>query len=56
MSKPEDFKAPFNNTDLTMFFSFDNERQLRIENNSEILRWLKEVIKISRKQCLLLRA
>ena len=38
MSKLEDFKARFSNPDLTIPFSFDNERQQRIENNTEILR------------------
>ena len=35
-SKLEDFKARFSNPDLTTTFSFDNERQQRIENNTEI--------------------
>ena len=53
MSKLKDFKARFSNTDLTVLFSFDNERQLEIENNSEILKWLIEVIITCGKQCLL---
>ena len=38
MPKLEDFKARFSNPDLTVPFSFDNERQQRIENNTGILR------------------
>ena len=56
MSKLEDFKARFSNPDLTIPFSFDNERQQRIENNTEILRWVIEVIITCGKQCLPLRA
>ena len=56
MSKLEDFKAEFSNPDLTIPFSFDNERQQRIENNTEILRRVMEVFITCGKQCLLLRA
>ena len=38
MSKLEDFKARFSNPALNVPFSFDNESQQRIENNTEILR------------------
>ena len=38
MPKLEDFEARFSNPDLTIPFSFDNERQQRIENNTEILK------------------
>ena len=55
MSKLEDFKAEFSNPDLTVLFSFDNERQQRIENNTEILRRVIEVIITCSKQCLPLR-
>ena len=55
MSKLEDFKARFSNPDLTVPFSFDNEREQRIENNTDILRWVIEVIIIG-KQCVRLRA
>ena len=56
MSKLEVLKARFSNTDLTVPFSSGNERQQRIENNSEILRWVIEVIITCGKQCLPLRA
>ena len=56
MSKLEDFKARFSNPDLTEPFSFDNEIQQRIENNTEILRWVIEVIITCAKQCFPLRA
>ena len=56
MSKLEDFEARFSNPDLTIPFSFDKERQQRIENNTEILRWVIEVIITCGKQCLPLRA
>ena len=56
MSKLEDFEARFSNPDLTIPFSFDKERQQRIENNTEILRWVIEVIITGDKQCLPLRA
>ena len=39
-----------------MPFSFDNERQKRIENKTENSRWVIEVIKTCGKQCLTLRA
>ena len=55
MSKLEDFKAEFSNPDLTVPFSFDNERQQRIENNTEILSRVIEVIITCSKQCLPLR-
>ena len=56
MSKLEGFKARFSNPDLTTTFSFDNERQQRIENNTEIQRWVIKVDITCGKQCLLLRA
>ena len=56
MSKLEDFKARFSNPVLTIPFSFDNERQQRIESNTEILRWVIEVTITCGKQCLPLRA
>ena len=56
MSKLEDFEARFSNPDLTIPFSFDKERQQTIENNTEILRWVIEVIITCGKQCLPLRA
>ena len=56
MSKLEDFKTRFSNPDLTVTFSFDNERQQMIENNTEILRWVIEVIITCGKQCFPLRA
>ena len=56
MFKLEDFEARFSNPDLTISFSFDKERQQRIENNTEILRWVIEVIITCGKQCLPLRA
>ena len=56
MSKLEDFKARFSNPDLTVSFSFDNERQQMIESNTEILRWVIEVIITCGKQCLSLRS
>ena len=56
MSKFEDVKARFSNPDLTVPFHFDNERQERIENNTDILRWVIEVIITCDKQCLSLRA
>ena len=34
MSKLEEFKARFSNPDLNVPFSFDNERQQRIENST----------------------
>ena len=55
MSKLEDFKAEFSNLDVTVPFSFDNERQQRIENNTEILSRVIEVIITCSKQCLPLR-
>ena len=56
MLKLEDFKARFSNPDLTIPFSFDKERQQRIENNTEILRLVIEVIITCGKQCIPLRA
>ena len=56
MSKLEDFKARFSNPDLTVPFSFDNERQQRVENNKEILRWVIEVTITCDKHFLPLRA
>ena len=56
MSKLEAFKARFSNLDLTVPFSFDNERQQRIKNDNEILRWVIEVIITCGKQCLPLAA
>ena len=56
MSKLDDFKARFSNHDLTVPFSFDNERQQMFENNIEILRWVIEVIITCGKQRLPLRA
>ena len=56
ISKLEDFEVRFSNPDLTIPFSFDKERQQRIENNTEILRWVIEVIITCGKQCLPLRA
>ena len=56
MSKLDNFKTSFRNPDLTVRFPFDNERQQRIENNTEILRWVIEVIITCGKQCLPLRA
>ena len=56
MSKLEGFKARFNNLDLTVYFSFDNERQQRIGNNTGILRWVIEIAITCGKQCLPLRA
>ena len=55
VSKLEDYKVQFNNPDLTIPFSFDNKRQQRIANNTEILRWVIKVIKTCGKQCLPLR-
>ena len=54
MSKLQDLKALFSNPDLTAPFSFDNQRQQRIENNTEILRWIIEIITCG-KQCFPLR-
>ena len=56
MSKLEAFKARFSNLDLTVPFSFDNERQQRIKNDNEILRWVIKVIITCGKQCLPLAA
>ena len=56
MSKLENFEAELSNPDLTIPFSFDNQRQQRIENNTEILVWVIEVIIICGKQCLPWRA
>ena len=55
MSKLEDFKVEFSNLDVTVRFSFDNERQQRTENNTEILRRVIEVIITCGKECLPLR-
>ena len=38
ITKLEDFKPRYSNPDSNVPFSFDNERQQRIENNTEILR------------------
>ena len=56
MSKIEDFKARFSDPNLTIPFSFDNERQQMIGNNTKILRWVIEVIITCGKQYLPLRA
>ena len=56
MSKLEDFQYRFSNPDLTMPFSFNKERQQRIKNNTEILRWEIEIIITCGKQYLPLRA
>ena len=50
MSTLEDFKPWFSNPDLTVPFSFDNERQQRIENDTEILRSVIEVLITCGKQ------
>ena len=52
MSKLENFEAQLSNPDLTVPFSFDNQRQQKTENNTEILVWVIEVIIICGKQCL----
>ena len=44
MSTIENFKARFSNPDLIVPFPFDNERQQMIENNTEVLRWVIEII------------
>ena len=55
-SQLEDLKAWFSNADLNVPFSFDNERQQRIEKNTKIFRWVIEVIITCGRQCLPPRA
>ena len=55
MSKLEEFKEKFQNPQSTIPYTTDKTLQQRVEHNTEVLKWIIEVVILCGKQCLPLR-